>query len=71
VLDIEELKSVPFVPRSHPVYRATYRKPSARISRPNLARQQRVAGSMREMADKRSREISTAYALIKEARGFT
>jgi DnaJ like chaperone protein len=26
--------------------------------------------SMREMAEKRSREISTAYALIKEARGF-
>jgi DnaJ like chaperone protein len=26
--------------------------------------------SMREMAEERSREISTAYALIKEARGF-
>jgi DnaJ like chaperone protein len=26
--------------------------------------------SMREMAEKRSREISTAYAVIKEARGF-
>jgi DnaJ like chaperone protein len=27
--------------------------------------------SMREMAEERSREISTAYAVIKEARGFT
>jgi DnaJ like chaperone protein len=27
--------------------------------------------SMREMAEERTREISTAYALIKEARGFT
>lgn len=27
--------------------------------------------SMRELAEERSREISTAYALIKEARGFT
>ena len=26
--------------------------------------------SMREMAEERSREISTAYAVIKEARGF-
>jgi DnaJ like chaperone protein len=26
--------------------------------------------SMREMAEQRSREISTAYALIKESRGF-
>jgi len=25
---------------------------------------------MREMAEERSREISTAYAVIKEARGF-
>jgi DnaJ like chaperone protein len=27
--------------------------------------------SMREMAEQRTREISTAYATIKEARGFT
>jgi len=27
--------------------------------------------SMREMAEQRTREISTAYALLKEARGFT
>jgi DnaJ like chaperone protein len=27
--------------------------------------------SMREMAEERTREISTAYTVIKEARGFT
>ena len=27
--------------------------------------------SMREMAEERTREISIAYAVIKEARGFT
>jgi len=27
--------------------------------------------SMRQMAEERTREISTAYATIKEARGFT